>query len=389
MKLSKTALGLIILAIILAVLAAALAAFPQLKYVRVLFENLAIFIGIYGIYVLSLNLEVGYLGLPQFGKVMFLIIGGIAVGGIVTKLMLWAYQKAIISSMGVNPLANINSYCTLYQYQVASVVNAQFAQNPAVGLGFFVLGLVLSMALSAALGVLFAYPAIKLREDYLGILLLVSGEFLRVVTYYTTPVACSVNGVVIPDPFSWTSSGEVRTVIYFAIVLALLVATFFIFDAIENSPFGRSLRAIRDAETAAAVFGKDITSFRIKVLAISSAFGGLAGGLLAFYSDYTILGGFLPIFTFIGWTMLIIGGSGNNIGALVGVVVYQGVSTLLDIYKNALQAVLHADPTYLSYFIFGLVIVLILMYRPQGIVPERPVKTIDLKSVRRRLEKNP
>ncbi|MEM3326873.1 MAG: branched-chain amino acid ABC transporter permease, partial [Thermoproteus sp.] len=223
MKLSKTALGLIILAIILAVLAAALAAFPQLKYVRVLFENLAIFIGIYGIYVLSLNLEVGYLGLPQFGKVMFLIIGGIAVGGIVTKLMLWAYQKAIISSMGVNPLANINSYCTLYQYQVASVVNAQFAQNPAVGLDFFVLGLVLSMALSAALGVLFAYPAIKLREDYLGILLLVSGEFLRVVTYYTTPVACSVNGVVIPDPFSWTSSGEVRTVIYFAIVLALLV----------------------------------------------------------------------------------------------------------------------------------------------------------------------
>lgn len=367
-----------------ALIVVALLAFvsPLPKDVRVLLQNIIVYIAIYGIYVISLNLEVGYLGLPQFGKVMFLIIGAIAVGGIAAKLVLLAYQNAIFQMAGIRPLSNIGSYCMLYQYSVTSLVNQMLAQNPAFGLGYFLLGIALAMVLSAALGVLFAYPAIRLREDYLGILLLVSGEFLRIVTYYATPVACGVNGAVIPDPFAW-ASGETRTLVYFVATSAFLVATFFVFDTIGNSPFGRALRAIRDAETAAAVFGKDIVKFRIRVLAFASAFAGLAGALLAYYFDYTILGTYLPVYTFIGWTMLILGGVGNNIGAVVGVVVYYVVQTLLDIYKNSLQAVLHADPTYLAYAIFGIAIILVLMYRPQGIVPEKPVKTIDLYTIRK------
>ncbi|MBP1450236.1 MAG: branched-chain amino acid ABC transporter permease [Thermoproteus sp.] len=363
-----------------------MALLPQLKPVRILLESLAIYIAIYGIYVLSLNLEVGYLGLPQFGKVMFLTIAGLAVGGIATKLMLAFYQAAVAKAVGVVPLANINDYCTLYQYSVVGVVNSQLAQNPAVGLGFFLLGIVLSMALAAALGILFAYPAIRLREDYLGILLLVSGEFIRVVTSYTTPVACGVYGAVIPDPFPWIS-GEPRSLLYLVVTLVFLIAAFLVFEALGNSPFGRALRAIRDAETAAAVFGKDIVKFRIRVLAVSSAFGGLAGALLVYYFGYTSLGAFLPIYTFIGWTMLIIGGMGNNAGALAGVAVYYGAITVLDVYKNALQAVLRADPTYLGYLIFGLAIILVLMYRPQGIVPEKPVKTIDFAKIRDSLKR--
>lgn len=357
---------------------------PLPRDVRVLLQNIIIYIAIYGIYVISLNLEVGYLGLPQFGKVMFLIIGAIAVGGIATKLVLLAYQNAVFKVMGIYPLAKIGDYCMLYQYSVTSVINQILAQNPAIGLGYFLFGIALAMVLSAALGVLFAYPAIRLREDYLGILLLVSGEFLRVVTYYATPVACGVNGAVIPDPFAW-ASGETRTLVYFAATSAFLAATFFVFDTVGNSPFGRALRAIRDSETAAAVFGKDIVKFRIRVLALASAFAGLAGALLAYYFDYTILGTYLPIYTFIGWTMLILGGLGNNIGAVVGVVVYYVVQTLLDIYKNSLQAVLHADPTYLAYAIFGIAIILVLMYRPQGIVPEKPVKTVDLNKIKEKI----
>ncbi|MGC8974475.1 MAG: branched-chain amino acid ABC transporter permease [Thermoproteus sp.] len=372
----------IALAAILAVVAA-LAFFSPLPHgVKVLLQNLSIYIAIYAIYVISLNLEVGYLGLPQFGKVMFLIIGAIAVGGIATKLILLIYQSYLLKAIGVAPLSNIGNYCMLYQYSVGSLVNQQLAQNPALGFGYFLLGIALAMALSAALGVLFAYPAIRLREDYLGILLLVSGEFLRVVTYYATPVACGVNGAVIPDPFAW-ASGETRTLVFFAVTAVLLVVTFLVFDTIGNSPFGRTLRAIRDAETAAAVFGKDIVRFRIRVLAFASAFAGLAGALLAYYFDYTILGTFLPIYTFIGWTMLILGGQGNNVGAIVGAVIYYAIQTVLDIYKNALQAVLHADPTYLAYAIFGLAIILVLMYRPQGIVPEKPVKTVDLYTIRK------
>ncbi|MGC9171172.1 MAG: branched-chain amino acid ABC transporter permease [Thermoproteus sp.] len=372
----------IALAAILAVVAALAFFAPLPRDVKVLLQNLSIYIAIYAIFVISLNLEVGYLGLPQFGQVMFLIIGAIAVGGIATKLILLIYQSYLLKAIGVAPLSNIGNYCMLYQYSVGSLVNQQLAQNPALGFGYFLLGIALAMALSAALGVLFAYPAIRLREDYLGILLLVSGEFLRVVTYYATPVACGVNGAVIPDPFAW-ASGETRTLVFFAATAILLFVTFLVFDTIGNSPFGRTLRAIRDAETAAAVFGKDIVKFRIRVLAFASAFAGLAGALLAYYFDYTILGTFLPTYTFIGWTMLILGGQGNNVGAIVGAVIYYAIQTVLDIYKNALQAVLHADPTYLTYAIFGLAIILVLMYRPQGIVPEKPVKTVDLYTIRK------
>lgn len=372
--------ALVALAVALSVL---LALFPELKGIRILLENLLIYITIYGIYVLSLNLEVGYLGIPQFGKVMFLTIGAIAVGGIATKLMLLIYQSAVASSIGVSPLSNIHNYCTLYQYSVISIVNQQLALNPVLGLGYLLFGIILAMILSAVLGLLFAYPAIRLREDYLGILLLVSAEFIRIVTYYATPVACGVNGAVIPDPFAW-AVGEERTLVFLAASALFLVVAFLVFQRLGNSPFGRALRAIRDAETAASVFGKDIVKFRIRVLAVSSAFGGLAGALLAYYFDYTILGTFLPIYTFIGWTMLILGGMGNNVGALVGVALYYGVSTLLDIYKNSLQALLFgADPTYLEYVVFGLAIILVLMYRPQGIVPEKPVKTVDLERIRK------
>jgi amino acid/amide ABC transporter membrane protein 2, HAAT family (TC 3.A.1.4.-) len=377
-----TAIKAAALAAILAVVAALAFLSPLPRDVKVLLQNLSIYIAIYAIYVISLNLEVGYLGLPQFGKVMFLIIGAIAVGGIATKVVLLIYQSYLLKSIGAAPLSNIGDYCMLYQYSAGSLVNQQLAQNPALGFGYFLLGVALAMALSAALGVLFAYPAIRLREDYLGILLLVSGEFLRVVTYYATPVACGVNGAVIPDPFAW-ASGEARTLVFFAITAALLVATFFVFDIVRNSPIGRTLRAIRDAETAAAVFGKDIVKFTIRVLALASAFAGLAGALLAYYFDYTILGAFLPIYTFIGWTMLILGGQGNNVGAIVGAAAYYAIQTLLDIYKNALQALLHADPTYLAYAVFGLAIILVLMYRPQGMVPEKPVKTIDLYTIRK------
>ena len=82
----------------------------------VLIRETAVLFAIYGIYVLSLNLEVGYLGLPQFGKVMFLALGGLAVGGIATKLALYAYA-------GINPLSDVDLYCSAQQYQAVAVIN--------------------------------------------------------------------------------------------------------------------------------------------------------------------------------------------------------------------------------------------------------------------------
>ncbi len=351
----------------------------------ILFRETAIIFAIYGIYVLSLNLEVGYMGLPQFGKVMFLALGGLAAGGIAAKLVFAIYLSAIESKVGINPFADLGTYCTAYQYQVVGVVNGLFLNSPIEALAFFFMTLTIAALVGAAFGILMAGPAIKLRADYLGIFLLVSAEAIRVITTYTPQIACGVFGAVIPDPFVWMR--EWRSWGYLAVVLLFLLLTYIIIDRLGNSPFGRTLRAIRDAEVAAVVFGKDIVKFRVKVLATASALGGVAGALLAFYNNFVNMGQFVPLYTFYGWAMLIIGGVGNNAGALLGVGVYYAVDRLLSLNKEAIRAVVAVDPIFFQYITFGVILILVLMFRPEGLLAERPTKTLDKHTLRRLEEK--
>jgi ABC-type branched-chain amino acid transport system, permease component len=154
-------------------------------------------------------------------------------------------------------------------------------------------------------------------------------------------------------------------------------------ERLTNSPFGRALRAIRDAETAARVFGKDIVKFRIRVLATASALAGVAGALLVFYNNFVNMGQFIPLVTFIGWAMLIIGGMGNNVGALAGVAIYYALDRVLSIYKESIRQVVNVDPIFFQYIIFGVVIILVLMFRPQGVFGEKPSKTLSRRILER------
>jgi len=340
----------------------------------VLFRETAVLFAIYGIYVLSLNLEVGYLGLPQFGKVMFLALGSLAVGGITTKLALMMYA-------GVNPLSNVDLYCSAQQYQAVAKINQLFAVSPLDGLAFFLLSLVLAAALAGVFGILMSGPALRLREEYLGILLLVSAETVRVITTYTPAVACGVFGTVIPDPFAWM--GDYRSWGYLAVAFLFLLLVFMVIERLANSPFGRALRAIRDAETAARVFGKDIVKFRIRVFATASAIAGIAGALLVFYNNFVAMSQFIPLLTFVAWAMLIIGGTGNNVGALAGVAIYYVLDRVLSIYKENIRQVANVDPIFFQYIIFGVAIILVLMFRPQGVFGEKPSKTLSRRILER------
>lgn len=336
---------------------------PTLVFLR----ETAILFFVYGIYVLSLNLEAGYLGLPQFGKVMFLALAGIAIGGMAVKL-------ALILYLGLNPLQDIDTYCIVYQLLYVAEVTKVFASQPLHGVLFFVFSIVLAAVLAGVFGILMAGPALRLREDYLGIFLLVSAEAIRVVSTYTPQIACGVFGVYVPDPFAWF--GEARQWIYALVVAVFFVVTFFVVERLANSPFGRALKAIRDAEVAARIFGKDIVKFRVKVLATASAMGGVAGALLVFNTNSVNMGQFIPLYTFIGWAMLIIGGLGNNIGAVLGVGAYLAIERLISMYKETIRQLVYLDPIFLQYIIFGVTIILILMYRPQGLVGEKPSRTL-------------
>jgi branched-chain amino acid transport system permease protein len=355
--------------------------------VIVLLRETLAFLAIYGIYVLSLNLEAGYLGLPQFGKVMFLALGGFAVGGIATWTAMLAYEGVIAARLGFSPVADAMEYCRAYQYQAVAVINEAFKSSLPEGLAFFAGSVVLAAVLAGAFGLLAAWPAIRLREDYLGILLLVSAEIVRVVTVYTPQLACGVYGRVVPDPFAWMGDG--RPWGYLAALLAFLLLAFIVLERLCNSPFGRALRAIRDAETAAAAFGKDAARFRARVFVVASALSGIAGALLAFYMYYTNMGQFTPVLTFIAWAMLVVGGMGNNAGALLGVAIYIATDRLLTVFKESIVGAIVAatgakiDPVYFQYMAFGIAIILILIFRPQGLVGEKPARTLPRETLER------
>ena len=333
--------------------------------------DLMAFYSIYLLLSVSLNLEFGYTGIPNFGKVLFFAGGGFVVGGLATRLGL------VLAGMGVPDVDRFR----IYNVRLGTMVSRFLARDPYSALLIFVSLLVLAVLVSAALGFLASYPAIRLREDYLGMTLVVSGELVRNIGKNYAPLICGTLGVFVPDPFA-SLRGLARDVGKVAVMMALALATWYLVERLVNSPFGRLLRAIRDNELAASAMGKDVVRVRMVVLMIGSAIAGLAGALYAFYSGSVHADDYMPIRTFLVWVMVIIGGAGNNLGAALGALVYVTVEKLIMIFKHSIPAPF--DINYLSYIILGVILILTLMFRPEGLLPEKPGGPVRL--LRRRVE---
>ncbi|MCS7099942.1 MAG: hypothetical protein NZ925_06345, partial [Sulfolobales archaeon] len=147
----------------------------------------------------------------------------------------------------------------------------------------------------------------------------------------------------------------------------------------------------RDAEVAASVYGKDIVKIRTQTLIIGGSIAAIAGALWAFFTGsmkattYTRL-----TWTFWPWAFMMLGGVGNNLGILLGVFLYTITRTAIIVYKGALSAVIPIDPEWLEYIMIGLVIVAVVLFRPQGIIPEKPTLALPkhrIKTIQKSLEK--
>ena len=152
-----------------------------------------------------------------------------------------------------------------------------------------------------------------------------------------------------------------------------------------NSPWGRMMRAIRDNETAASAMGKDITSRHRQVFIIGSAVIGISGAMLTTLDGQFTPGSYIPLrFTFLIWVMVIIGGSGNNLGAIIGAFITWFVwieaepSALwlvsqINVFlaeSNPLRQHLQEVAPHMRMVLMGLIMVLVLRFRPKGILPE-------------------
>jgi len=288
--------------------------------------DLIVFIGIFGIVSLSLNLEFGFAGLANFGKVAFFLIG--------------AYTYALLSQTGLP----------------------------------FYLCLIAGGLISAILGLVISLPALRLRADYLAIAILAFGEILRLIVKSEDWLAGGDWGVTVAPAISLAgASHRVDALINIALVYICLSICFLVVQLLANSPYGRAMRAIREDEVAAEALGKDRAKHKAQALMLGSAMAGLAGGLYAQYLHCVLPGMFMPMITFTVWIMVLLGGPGNNWGVLLGAALVEIFDRGTNIAKD--YVALPIDPSNLQYILFGALIIFVLLYRPQGLLKESKIGT--------------
>ncbi|KSW12180.1 hypothetical protein CF15_05310 [Pyrodictium occultum] len=342
--------------------------------------------GVYAIAALSFNIEYGYGGIPNFGKVMFMAVGAFTAGALAAWLGLsWAAAGGAVAASG-GP-----AYCTPEAYNILSSA-ASHLLSPGQYLLIFMVAVLAAAVLGAVSGALASYPTLRLGGDFLAITLLAIGEVVRLVAYNEQWPVCGFNGLTaIPTPLAWYSNKSAIDVIYAVIVVVFALAFYLYTEMVTNSPWGRALKAMRDDELAAQVYGYDIARLRLQTLIVGSAMAAVAGALLVFYSGSVQANTFKPERTFEVIVAVMLGGAANNLGALLGAAMVAGINVFLN--TSALETLGISVPgpvaaalPYLRYVIMGALIILVLLYRPQGLVPEKPVRTPVLEVVMERLQ---
>ncbi|WP_413717000.1 branched-chain amino acid ABC transporter permease [Silicimonas sp. MF1-12-2] len=290
---------------------------------------------ILAIAVLALNLQWGNTGLFNGGVVAFfgagaygtLILGGTAQDGHIGGFGL-AYPLALLGGMA------------------------------AAGLMAWIVGLL----------------TLRLRHDYLAIAtfgVAVAFENLMRNAEWLGGGAKGVRGF--ERPLRETiGDGFLYNLLFFAFVLLTLIATYMFLERLVASPFGRLLRAIREDEDAARSLGKSPSRVRLTAFVTGSVILGLAGGLYGTFYAFVSPQDVLPTLTFQIWAMLIVGGAGNNRGAVFGAFLIWGAWTASGWALSRfapVEAQLYTGS--IQFVLIGSVIVGMLVWRPQGLLPER------------------
>ena len=175
------------------------------------------------------------------------------------------------------------------------------------------------------------------------------------------------------------------TGLFLSVVILLLIVT----QKALYSPWGRKMRAIRDNEEAASAMGKNIVKEHLLIFILGSAIVGLAGAMMVTNDGLFTPGSYRPMrYTFVIWVMVIVGGTGNNFGAILGgfVVWFLWVEAapialfLINLFTahlpetNAIKAHLIESAPYFRFLVIGIGLLVIMRYRPQGIIPEKIIK---------------
>jgi branched-chain amino acid transport system permease protein len=291
----------------------------------------------YAIICLGLNVQWGQTGLFNVG-----VAGFVAVGAYASALLTTPDDPARVGGFGL-PIA-------------AGWLGGALA----AGLLTFLVGAV----------------TVRLRADYLAIATFGLAVMVQLAILNLEPLTGGPFGIgFIPRPFA-TYAGDpaLFAALNLGVLLLVVLALYLALERLLRSPWGRVLRAIREDETAARALGKRADRFRLQAFAIGGAIMGLAGAVQAHFIGFIAPENYLPMLTFQVWAMLIVGGSGNNRGAILGAVVVWGLWAVSSTVVSSLfPAGQQARAAALQIVLIGLALCAILLLRPRGILGEARV----------------
>ena len=295
---------------------------------------------IYATMALALNLQWGYTGLMNFGIGAFYMVG--------------AYTSAILT--GAPTSEHIGGF----------------------GLPV-VVGMIGAACMAGIIAYLIAFPALRLRGGPFAIALLAIQETLFLIIKNESWLTNGVWGIRgIPRPFFSMMNPRHYVFFYLIIAAGVLAIFYFAIEKAVNSPWGRVLKGIREDETLTAMSGKDCFGYRRQSFVFSSMVMGIAGAVYVHYTGFVSPQIFNPLMsTFIVWLMVMVGGTGNNRGVILGAFLVWAVWVGSDFITDFVPASIATQIGFIRMFFVGIILVITILTKPQGILTQKLV-TIDL-----------
>ena len=332
-------------------------------------------VAIYSLFCLGLNVQWGYTGVFNFGVAGFFLVGAYTAGFItkgdppppdpVTGRPYVEYIGGFGDELDFLPFLDSGEWLP------------------------FVVGTLVAAIAAGVLAFLLAIPTLRLRDDYLAITTIGIAEFLRSVIVQERGIGNGSRGLGgIAGPLEGLFEPGEYKYVFFAIAAGVLLLVFVALQRAIRSPWGRVLRALREDETATAASGKNVFMFKTQAFIVGAMIMGVGGAVFAYERSAISPDTFSPFSaTFLFWAMVIVGGSGNNKGAILGAYMVYGF------YFLSFQIQGYDLPAFLSTtrisaardILIGSLIVTVLLLRPQGLMPEERRVSIWLERQTRRL----
>jgi branched-chain amino acid transport system permease protein len=308
----------------------------QLYGIGLYVVSLLTFGGIYAVLALGLNVQWGFTGMFNAGIAGFFAIG--------------AYTGAILTTA--------LSERHLGGFDLPVVV-----------------GLIAAMLAAAVVAYGVARLCAGLRSDYLAIATLGIAEIIRLILKNETWATNGPRGVsLIPKPFE-TLPEPWNQLAFMAMVLLIVLVLYLLLERARRAPWGRVMSAIRENEASTRAAGKDVEKLRVEAFVLGSMLMGLGGALTAHYLKFIDPNAADPLTaTFLVWVMLIVGGSANNRGAVLGAILIWTIWSATEILTSRLPDEFAIRTAYVRVFLIGLLLQVVLQWFPNGILPERRAK---------------